>query len=129
MFERHRELIREFFACSAAGVLPDEILCEDMTAWTTTQGQMDRAAYQHIVTYLPKMTRDPIQFFIDAITCEDDRGVAEVHSQATLIDGSDYQNTYVFTFRFREGRITHVSEHFNALIVSEKLVPLMKAIS
>ena len=54
--------------------------------------------------------------------------VAEVHSEGTLVNGEDYRNTYVFVFRVRDGRIASVAEHFNALIVQEKLIPLVQMI-
>jgi hypothetical protein len=47
------------------------------------------------------------------ITTEEDRTVAEVHSEGTL--------------RIRGGRIAALAEHFNALIVQEKLMPPIRA--
>lgn len=64
-----------------------------------------------------------------SITAEEDRAVAEVRSKGTLINGEEYQNTYVFVFRIRDGRIASVAEHFNALIVQEKMVPLVRTIT
>ena len=71
------------------------------------------------------MCQTPIRFTIDAITAEDDRAVAEARSTATLIDGRPYANTYVFSFRIREGRIAWIAEHMNLAIVQEKLYPVM----
>jgi ketosteroid isomerase-like protein len=45
-----------------------------------------------------------------------------------LVNGEDYRNTYVFVFRIRDGRIAAVAEHFNALIVQQKMVPLVRAL-
>lgn len=119
------QIVREFFDAVTAGELPDSLLTADMKGWTTTQGSMDKAAYQHVIRLLAKMTPQPLRFTIDSITAEDDRAVAEVHSEGTLINGEDYANTYVFVFRIRGGKIASVAEHFNALIVQEKLIPLM----
>jgi len=119
------QIVRDFFAAVTAGELPDSLLTPDMKGWTTTQGSMDKAAYQHVIRLLSEMTPQPLRFIIDSITAEDDRAVAEVHSEGTLINGEDYANTYVFVFRIRDGKIASVAEHFNALIVQEKLIPLM----
>jgi ketosteroid isomerase-like protein len=119
-------LVQAFFDAVTAGALPDELLTADMTGWITTAGTMDREAYRALIPMLASMCATPIAFTIDAITAEADRAVAEVRSIATLIDGQRYEQTYVYVFRFRDGRIAHVAEHYNALIAQEKLVPLMR---
>lgn len=119
-------MVHAFFAAVTAGELPDELLTPDMTGWATTQGTMDKASYQRLIRILAAICSRPLAFTIDSITAEEDRVVAEVRSQGTLIDGADYQNTYVFVFRIRGGRIASVAEHFNALIVQEKMIPLVQ---
>lgn len=125
MLQPHHELARAYFAAVTAGDLSDDLLTEDMTAWTTTQGDLTKAQYQGAIRLLRRMCETPIQFSIDAITAEDDRVVAEARSAAKLISGADYVQTYVFSFRIRDGRIAWIAEHFNALIVQEKLYPVM----
>jgi ketosteroid isomerase-like protein len=115
-----------YFAAVTAGELPDDLLTPDMTAWITTGGTLDKASYQYAIRLLAKMCKSPIQFTVDAITAEDDRVVAEARSEATLISGEPYRQTYVFVLRIRDGRIAHIAEHYNALIVQEKLFPLME---
>lgn len=122
------ELVHRFFAAVTAGELPDTLLTPEMTGWTTTQGTMDKASYQRLIRILLAMCSHPLTFTIDSITAEEDRVVAEVHSEGTLVNGEDYRNTYVFVFRVRDGRIASVAEHFNALIVQEKLIPLVQMI-
>ena len=51
--------------------------------------------------------------------------MAEARSTARLISGEDYAQTYVFSFRIRDGRIAWIAEHFNTAIVAEKLYPVM----
>jgi ketosteroid isomerase-like protein len=123
--EQSRRLVQDFFAAVTAGELPDELLTLDMKAWTTTQGSMDKAAYQRVIKLLAQMSARPLNFTIDSITAEEDRAVAEVHSEGTLINSAEYRNTYVFVFRARDGKIATVAEHFNALIVEEKMMPLV----
>jgi ketosteroid isomerase-like protein len=125
----NHQLVHDFFAAVAAGDLPDSLLTPDMTAWTTTQGRMEKAAYQHVIRLLGRMSAAPLTFTIDSITAEDDRVAAELHSEGTLINGEPYENTYVFVFRVRDGRIASVAEHFNALIVQEKMIPLVKTLT
>jgi ketosteroid isomerase-like protein len=127
MGQASRQLVRDFFDAVTAGELPDAMLTPDMKAWTTTQGSMDKAAYQQVIRLLAKISAKPLQFTIDSVTAEEDRVVAELHSEGTLINGDDYKNTYVFVFRVRDGRIASVAEHFNALIVQEKMMPLVRA--
>lgn len=113
-----------YLAAVTAGDLPDSMLTDDMTAWLTTQGPISKAAYQGAIRLFARMTQSPIRFTVDAMTAQDDRVVIEAHSQATLINGEAYGNTYVFSIRVRDGRIAWIAEHFNALIAQEKLLPL-----
>lgn len=128
-YEEHRRLVRAFFAAVTAGELPDDLLAPDMVAWTTTQGEMPKAAYQDIIRLLARMSQVPLTFTIDSITAEDDRAAAEVRSEGVLIDGKPYANTYFFLFRIRDGRIARVCEHFNALIVQERMIPLVQQLT
>jgi uncharacterized protein len=113
-----------YLAAVTAGDLPDSLLTDDMTAWLTTQGPISKAAYQGAIRLFARMAQSPIRFTVDAMTAQDDRVVIEAHSQATLINGEEYGNTYVFSIRVRDGRIAWIAEHFNALIAQEKLIPL-----
>jgi len=113
-----------YLSAVTAGDLPDSLLTDDMTAWLTTQGPISKSDYQSAIRLLARMCQSPIRFTVDAITAEDDRVVIEAHSQATLIDGQEYANTYVFSLRVRNGRIAWIAEHYNPLIAQEKLFPL-----
>ena len=98
-------LVHEFFAAVTAGDLPDDMLTSDMTGWITTGGTMDKQSYQGVIRLLAQMCATPIAFTIDSITAEDDRAVAEAHSECVLVNGEPYNNTYVYVFRFSEGRM------------------------
>jgi uncharacterized protein len=113
-----------YLSAVTAGDLPDILLTDDMTAWLTTQGPISKSAYQGAIRLLAQMCESPIRFTVDAITAQDDRVVIEARSHATLIDGQEYANTYVFSLRVRDGRIAWIAEHFNALIAQQKLFPL-----
>jgi ketosteroid isomerase-like protein len=124
MSHPHYAVAEAYLAAVTAGDLPDRLLTDDMTAWLTTQGPISKAAYQGAIRLFARMAQSPIRFTVDAMTAQDDRVVIEAHSQATLINGEEYGNTYVFSIRVRDGRIAWIAEHFNPLIAQEKLIPL-----
>lgn len=126
MSKAAKELAQAYFAAVTAGELSDDLLTADMTAWTTTQGVLDKATYQGMIRTLARMCARPLAFTIQSLTAEDDRVVAEATSDGVLVNGEPYGNTYIFVFRIRDGRIASIAEHFNALIVQEKLIPLMR---
>lgn len=113
-----------YLSAVTAGDLPDSLLTDDMTAWLTTQGPISKSEYQSAIRLLARMCQSQIRFTVDAITAEDNRVVIEAHSQATLINGQQYANTYVFSLRVRNGRIAWIAEHYNPLIAQERLFPL-----
>jgi ketosteroid isomerase-like protein len=86
MTDANHQIVRDFFSALASGNLPDTMLTADMTVWTTTSGAAPKEKYQGGVKLL-----------------------------RSLFDGQDFQNTYVFMFRIRDGRIAAVAEHFNPL--------------
>jgi ketosteroid isomerase-like protein len=120
-----RQLVEDFLAGVTAGELPEPLLADDMRVWLTTRGSVDKETYRQMIERLAEICATPLTFTIDSITAQDDRVVAEVHSQCTLNDGEDYANTYVFVFRVRNGRIFAIAEHYNALIVEQQILPLL----
>jgi ketosteroid isomerase-like protein len=129
MSHPNHEIARRYFAAVTAGDLTDDLCTPDMTAWLTTGGTIDKASYQGAIRLLAKMCATPIRFTIDSLTAEDDRVVAEARSEAKLISGEDYRQTYIFVFRIRDGRFASIAEHYNALIVQEQLFPLMERLT
>ena len=125
--QANHELARAYFTAVSNGELPDSLLTPDMTAWLTTGGTIDKKAYQHLIKLLAAMCDGPLEFTIRSLTAEEERVVAEAESHGKLVNGADYANTYVFVFRIRDGRLSSIAEHYNALIVQEKLMPLMEA--
>lgn len=123
-----RQLALAYFAAVEAGALPDDLLAENFSAWTTTQGPLTKEQYQGAIPLLTKMTNGSVRFEIDSIIAEGDCAAAEARSTATLIDGTSYENTYVFIFKAEDGRLRSIAEHFNPIIVQEKLVPLIQQI-
>lgn len=128
MTEARHALIRRFVSALAAGDLPDDLFTADMTVWTTSSADpAPRARYQGGVKLLQSLFPKGLAYEIDSITTEEDRGAAEVRSHGVLVNGEDFQNTYVFVFRFQGERIASVAEHFNPIPVQQKILPLMQA--
>jgi len=125
MQRTNRQLVQGFFDGVSAGELPEELLTDDVKVWITTGGDIGKARYQSSIRVLARICARPLAFTIDSITEQDDRVIAEAHSEGTLINGEDYGNTYVLVFRVRDGRIASIAEHYNAVTVQEKLLPLM----
>ncbi|MBC2667682.1 nuclear transport factor 2 family protein [Novosphingobium piscinae] len=119
-------IARAFIAASEAGAFPAGLVCDDMIAWTTLQGEHSLARYRQSLAWMREASGGTLAFTIDAITAEADRVVIEARSTATLRGGAAYANTYVFVLRLRDGRIASVREHFNPAIVLELLLPLMR---
>jgi ketosteroid isomerase-like protein len=124
----HRESIKAFLAGVASGHVPDALVTSDFHAWTTSSGALPGERYRGGVGLLAKIFARPLQMDIISLTAEEDRVVAEVQSQGTLITGEDYRNTYVFVFRLRDGRVASLAEHFNPVVVTQMLAPLMRQV-
>lgn len=122
-------LARAYFEAVETGELLDELLTPDMQAWITTTGSMSKERYQYLVRLLGVMCDGTLRFTVESLTADEDRVVAEARSEARLINGELYTQTYVFVFRIRDGRIASVAEHYNALVAQDKLVPLMELAS
>lgn len=123
--EQAHAIARAFIAASEEGAFPEGLVCDDMVAWTSLQGEHSLKRYRGSLAWMREACGGTLKFTIDAITAQDDRVAIEAHSTATLRNGEAYANTYVFVLRLRDGRIASVREHFNALVVMEKLIPLM----
>jgi uncharacterized protein len=127
MNRSNHQLVRDFFAALSTGDLPDELFTQDVTVWTITSGASDKTKYQGGVKMLQSLFRGGLSYKVDSLTAEDDRVAAEVRAQGTLVNGEEYHNTYVFIFRIRDARIARIAEYFNAIVMREKLTPLIQA--
>lgn len=128
MSEGHRELVREFFLAIAKGEVPDTLVTEDMTFWSVNSGASDKARFCVGIKALAAIFGGTLTYIIDAFTEEDDRVVAEIRSHGTLNGGEPFNNSHVFIFRVRDGRIAEAKEYMDQLVVREKIVPLLQAL-
>jgi uncharacterized protein len=125
MMRTARDIAHAFIAASEAGAFPEGLCCADMVAWTTLQSEHSHADYSRSIAWMREKTDGTLKFVINAVTSEAGRIVIEAHSTAQLVNGEDYSNTYVFILALRDGKIESVREHYNALVVQKKLIPLM----
>lgn len=123
--EANREIARRFVAGLSAGRLPDDLLAEDFTAWTTSSGASPGARYKGGIPLLASVFEAPPRYTVDAMTAEGERVAVEAHAEGVLKSGEPYANTYVFVLRIHEGRIVSLAEHFDPRPVLEKIMPLL----
>lgn len=127
MSDNH-QLARDFLAALAAGQIPDQLVTDDLAAWTLTSGDMPGPKFRGGAGLLAQVFRGTLQYHIDALTAEEDRVVAEARSSGTLPDGSAFSNHHVFSFRIRDGRVAWVGEYMNPIIVQQHLLPHLQAV-
>lgn len=128
MTTQNHQIARDFLAALSRGSLPDDLLTDDMQAWTvTSQVWSEKARYQGGVGLLATIFHDGLHYTADAVTTEDDRVAIEAQARGTLINGDAFHNVYVFILRVRDGRIASVREFFNPVPVREQLGPLLQA--
>jgi uncharacterized protein len=128
MTHPNHQLVRDFFTALSSGTLSEDVTTPDMTAWTATTGTFEKARFQGAVKILAALFAGDFLYTIDALTAEDDRVAAEVQSTGTFLDGERFHNFHAFMFRIRDGKIAHVAEHVNLMMVNEKIVPRMQAV-
>jgi uncharacterized protein len=126
MTQSNHQLVRNFFAAMSQGSLTGEVFTDDMTAWTTSSGISAKQKYLSGVGILQSLFPSGLTYTVESLTAEEDRVAAEVKSCGTLVNGDVFQNTYVFMFRIRDGRIAALAEHFNPQVVREKIIPLLQ---
>jgi len=82
-------------------------------------GWMDRQGFMEQAAYLP--LDGPITMKIGAVVAEGDHVWFEAESSATLADGADYNNAYVFMLRIQAGKIVEYKEFTDTLHVWRKI--------
>ena len=126
MSERNHQLVRDFFLAIAKGEVPDELVTPDMTFWSVNAGTADRARFHGAMKILSSIFSNSLVYGIESLTAEDDRVVAEIKSHGTLA-GEPFDNTHLFLFRIRDGRIFNVMEYMNQFVVRDRIIPHMQA--
>lgn len=124
--KEHHRIVREFFLAIAKGEVPDNLVTEDMTFWSVNSGTADRARFHGAMKILSAIFSGTLVYDIESLTAEEDRIVAEIKSHGTLA-GEPFNNTHLFLFRIRDGRIANAVEYMNQFVVRDKIIPQMQA--
>lgn len=126
MSQANYQIARDFFRALEKGDVPDDILTEDMSGWTTG-GSMPKAVFQGGMKLYASIFSDGPHYTVDSLTAEEDRVAAEVRSDGTLVNGEKFHNDHVYVLRIRDGRVAHMTEHMNELVTRDQIGPLMQA--
>ncbi len=117
----NKHIVQEFFAHSSAG-RRDQALAlmgDDATWWAPGVGVMTKAQFAQMMGYMDKIIKGPIAIAIKAMTAEDDRVAAEAESDAEVVNGKHYHNTYHFLVVVRGGKIREVKEYNDSRYAAE----------
>ncbi len=127
MTSDNKQLVRDFFKAIALGDVPDAMVAPDLMFWSVNSGSADKARFQLGIKLLATIFNKGMVYHIESLIAEDGRVVAEIRSTGTLSDEEPFNNTHVFLFRIRDGRICHVAEYMNQFIVRDKIAPRLQA--
>lgn len=122
----NHQLVRDFFLAIARGEVPDNLITDDMIFWSINAGTTDKARFRGAMKALSSIFSGTLAYDVESLTAEEDRVVAEIKSHGTLA-GEPLNNTHMFLFRIRDGRIASVAEYMNQFIVRDKIVPHLQA--
>lgn len=126
MANNNHELARKFFAAVAAGELPNDLVTDDLRAWTLSSGATDRDRFAGGIKLLAAAVDGDLVYDIRSLTAEEDRIVAEVTSDWPLINGERARNHHIFLFRVRGGKIAAVDEYMDPSVPREVIGPLLQ---
>ena len=109
----NKQVVTEFFSHSSAGRRAQalDLLGEDATWWAPGVGVMSKPQFVQMMGYMDKIVKGPIQLTIKRMTAEEDRVAAEAESDADVVNGKHYHNTYHFLVVVRGGKIREVKEY------------------
>ncbi len=124
--EQGHQLAREFFAAIGRGEITESLVTPDFSAWVLTTGDIDLPRFAGGMKVLAAAVAGDLVYHIDSLTAEDDRVVAEVHSDWELINGQRAQNRHVFLFTVRDGRIASMAEYMDPAVPREIIGPLLQ---
>ena len=108
-----RSLIEAFFAGIKLGKVDEALLTEDMVFWSVNSGEADRQRFQMGIGLLAKIANQSICYSIDNFMLDGDQIATEISSCGNLINGETLENTHVFLFQLRDGKIAVAKEYMN----------------
>ncbi len=123
----NKQIATEFFGHMSAGRRQQalEMMAEDATWWAPGVGVMAKAQFAGVMKYMDKIINGPIKLTIKRMTAEDDRVAAEAESDADVVNGKHYHNTYHFLVVVRGGKVREVKEYTDTKYAAEVLGDLL----
>jgi ketosteroid isomerase-like protein len=93
----NKQILTEFFSHSSAGRRPQalDLLAEDATWWAPGVGVMSKAQFAEMMGYMDKILKGPVKITFKRMTAEEDRVAAEAESDADVVNGKHYHNTFI----------------------------------
>jgi uncharacterized protein len=120
---RNIELLKEYLGALQNSDVEKmaSMLAPDATYWispgTAFSGTHDKASFLALLPGLIEAQSQPINLEYGDITAQDDRVAIVACGHMPLKAGGSYDNVYHWLFTFRNGKIVHVKEFFDALAV------------
>lgn len=128
MCDNTGDMARNFFQAISKGELPKSLITDDFCAWVMRSGEIGKDRFAMGAQLLATIFDGSLVYSIESLTTEDDRVVAEVKSNGTLINGKKFENVNVFIFRVRDGKFSSVKEYMDPIVVNEELAPLIEGV-
>ncbi len=122
--ETNKALIRRFFSELQDGNVEAAIalFAIDATFWSpSTREEIPIARFGAALHWVNGRLQAPMRYELGAMTAEDGRVCALAESQATMIDGTPYNNFYHFYFEVVGARITRAREYCDTALVWKTL--------
>lgn len=127
--EANRAVLERFLRALDAGdadaVLDsyhDDAVIETMGT-AVISGRRSKAEAAASLGALFGMFPNGLNFAFTSFTAQDDRVVCEAESHATDASGRSYRNRYAFVARVADGRIIHLREYMDTLMVERFFAP------
>jgi ketosteroid isomerase-like protein len=117
----NKAMVTEFFGHMSAGRRQQalEMMADDATWWAPGVGVMTKAQFAGVMKYMDKIVSGPIKLTIKRMTAEEDRVAAEAESDADVVNGKHYHNTYHFLVVVGGGKIREVKEYNDTRYAAE----------
>jgi ketosteroid isomerase-like protein len=124
--ETKRRSAIEFFIASATGGADPALRAEDFTFWNPQIGELTAAGVDEASVVAMSVFKRPMTIHIDGTTAERNRVAIEARSEAELINGVRYANTYHILIEFNDdGKVRRMNEHLDSKHMADTVSPLL----
>jgi len=124
--ESSHRLARDFFAAIGRGEITEDLVTPDFKAWVLSSGEIDLPRFAAGMKAFSAAVAGDLVYQIDSLTAENDRVVAEVHSDWALVNGERAQNQHVFVFTLRDGKVARMAEYMDPAVARDIIGPVVQ---